>query len=221
MTTAIVPAYNEAERIGATVGALRSVPEVDEIVVVDDGSTDGTAEAADAAGATVLRLPSNRGKGGALEQGVKCAAGDVLVLLDADLGDTAAEAGALIRPVLDGAADMTIARFPVIPGRGGGVGLAVGMARKGVQRLTGKSIFAPLSGQRALRREVLQRVGGFERGFGAEVALTVDALRAGFRVLEVPVTMTHRVTGRDWPAVRHRARQFLAIARALWMRRRP
>ena len=78
----------------------------------------------------------------------------------------------------------------------------------------------PLSGQRALRREVWERIGGFEPGFGAEVALTIDAIRAGFRVVEVPTTMTHRVTGRDWAAKRHRARQLMAVARALWKRRK-
>lgn len=219
MISVVIPAHNEEARIGATVRALRGLPSIDEILVVDDGSADRTADCAEAAGGRVLRLPANRGKGTALNEGVRAARGDLLLLLDADLGETAAQAECLLAPVLAGEADMTIATFPVIPGRGGGFGLAVRLARWGIRRVTGREMAAPLSGQRAMRRAVWERVGGFAPGFGAETALTIDALCAGFRVVEVPTTMTHRVTGRDWRAVRHRARQFLAVARVLWARR--
>jgi len=220
MIAAIIPAYNEEARVSATVRALRGLALVDEILVVDDGSVDRTAHCAEEAGARVVRLEANRGKGAALNEGVKAARGDILLLLDADLGESAAQAECLLMPVLAGEADMTIATFPVIPGRGGGFGLVVRLARWGIRRATGREMAAPLSGQRALRRAVWERIAGFAPGFGAEVALTIDALHAGFRVVEVPTTMTHRVTGRDWKAVRHRARQFLAVAQALWTRRK-
>lgn len=220
MISAVIPAFNEAERIEKTLCALREVPDLEEILVVDDGSADRTATIADRAGATVLRLPENRGKGHALTIGAKAAHGDILLLLDADLQESAAEAVKLLAPVLSGEADMTIATFPVIPGAGGGVGLVVRLARFGIRRITGRTMIAPLSGQRALRRAVLDRTEGFAGGFGAEVGLTIDALCAGFRVLEVPTEMTHRITGRDIGAALHRARQFLAVLRALWARRR-
>jgi glycosyltransferase involved in cell wall biosynthesis len=219
MISVIVPAYNEAVRIGDTVRALAAIPSVDEVIVVDDGSTDSTAIEADNAGATVIRTPENRGKGAALDTGVEAARGSIIALLDADLGSTASEAACLFDPVLDGTADMAIATFPVIPGKGGGFGFVVRLARWGIRRATGQTMAAPLSGQRALRREVWQKAGGADPGFGAEVGLTIDALCAGFSVVEVPTTMTHRVTGRDWAAIRHRARQFFAVARALWRRR--
>jgi glycosyltransferase involved in cell wall biosynthesis len=219
MISVVIPAYNEADRIGETVAAIASLPRVNEVIVVDDGSTDDTAPRADAAGATVIRTAENRGKGAALVTGIEAAEGDVLALLDADLGATAAEAACLIEPVVAGEADMTIATFPVIPGRGGGFGFVVKLARWGIARATGREMAAPLSGQRVMRREVWRMVGGMDPGFGAETAFTIDALCAGFRVLEVPTTMTHRVTGRDAAAVRHRARQFLAVAAALWRRR--
>ena len=150
-----------------------------------------------------------------MNAGIRASEGRILLLLDADLGRSACEVDKLLFPVLADEADMTIASFPIIPGAGGGFGLAVGLARRGILRLTGQKLDSPLSGQRGLRREVLERVGGIAPGFGAEVALTIDAIRAGFRVMEVPTTMTHRVTGRDWKGIRHRARQFRDIARAL------
>lgn len=220
MISVIVPSHNEADRVGATIRALWDISDRLEVVVVDDGSTDSTMEAARAAGARVIRLPENRGKGAALQAGVIDSSGDVLVLLDADLGESAAQAKRLIAPVLADEADMTIATFPVIPGKGGGFGLVVTLARWGIRRATRLEMAAPLSGQRALRRAVWQGVGGFAPGFCAEVALTIDAVCAGYRVMEVPTTMTHRVTGRDWRAIAHRARQFVAVARALWARRK-
>jgi glycosyltransferase involved in cell wall biosynthesis len=219
MISAIVPAYNEAERIAGTIAGILTIPNVDEILVVDDGSDDDTALVADEAGATVIRLSSNGGKGAALNLGANAAAGEVLLLLDADLGRCAGQAAILLEPIQSGQADMAIASFPVIPGKGGGMGIVVRFARLGIRRATGLEVSTPLSGQRALRREVWAKIGGFENGFGAEVALTIDAVRAGFRVVEVPTTMTHRVTGRDWKARKHRFKQLAAVARALWKRR--
>jgi glycosyltransferase involved in cell wall biosynthesis len=219
MISVVIPAYNEDDRVGATVRAVLAIPGVAELIVVNDGSSDDTAACAEQAGARVLSLPGKRGKGAALNAGVEAATGDILLVLDADLGDSASQAECLPGPVVADEADMTVATFPVIPGKGGGMGLVVKLARWGIRRSTGREMVAPLSGQRALRREVWEKVGGFAEGFGAEVALTIDALCAGFRVTEMPTTMTHRVTGRDWKAVQHRARQFNAVARALWQRR--
>ena len=219
MVSAVIPARNEEERIAATVAAVMGIAELDEIIVVDDGSYDETAARAEAAGADVLKLPQNRGKGGAMNAGARAASGDVLLFVDADLGASASEADKLLAPILANDADMSVAQFPINPGRGGGFGLAVGLARTGIEKLTGRTMVAPLSGQRALRKSVWERVGGVAPGFGAEVALTIDALRAGFRVVEIPTSMSHRVTARDWRGVRHRARQFLHIARALAQRR--
>lgn len=217
--TAIIPAYNEEARIAVTILALRTVSGLDQIIVVDDGSTDSTAAAAESAGADVLVLERNLGKGGAMNAGARAAAGDVLLFLDADLGGTAAEAGKLLEPVLNGDADMTIAQFHSGTEKGGGFGLAVGLARIGIRFFTGRKMRSPLSGQRALRKEVWEKVGGIAPGFGAEVALTIDTVKCGFRVVEVAVEMTHRVTRRDWNGIRHRARQFADIAKSLIGRR--
>ena len=216
MISVIIPAYNEAERIAATLQAIRALPEISEIVVVDDGSTDDTAGCAEAAGADVVLRQANGGKGAALQAGFDMTSGDILLLLDADLGETAVEAGKLIAPLLANEAAMSIATFPVIPGKGGGVGLVVQLSRWGIRKLTGRTMQAPLSGQRAVQREVITNGGGFASGWGVEVALTVRALQQGYRLVEVPTEMTHRVTGRTWGAILHRAKQFTAAARVLW-----
>jgi glycosyltransferase involved in cell wall biosynthesis len=215
--TAIVPAWREADGVAATVAALRRV--VADVVVVDDGSPDATAARAAAAGARVVRSVRRRGKAAAVALGVSATAASVLLLIDADLGATAAEAERLLAPVLAGRADMTVARLPP-SGRRGGRGFAVGLARAALRRLAGVELRAPLSGQRALRREVWQVFRG-ARGFGLEVGLTLDALRAGYRVLEVPTAMAHRVGGLDVAASLHRAVQMGDIActllqRVLW-----
>ncbi|MCC6443022.1 MAG: glycosyltransferase family 2 protein [Armatimonadetes bacterium] len=216
----LIPAYNEADRIAATVRAARSLPGAASILVIDDGSTDATAQAAQAAGAAVLRLPANRGKGAALNCGLEAADAPILLLLDADLGDSAREAARLLAPIRAGEADMTVATFPHAPHRGG-FGLVVRLARWGIHRRTGLWMEAPLSGQRALRREVMAAVGCFEERFGVEVALTLDAARKGFHIQEVETAMSHRLTGRSWRGLTHRARQFRDVARALARRWTP
>jgi len=210
LATAVIPAWNEAGRIGATVRALRSVPEVGDILVVDDGSTDATAAEAAGAGARVLRLPRRRGKAAAVRRGLEAVGSPVILLLDADLGDSAAHAGALLAPVLAGEADMTVGRLPP-SGRGGGFGLVVGTARWALRRLAGVGLDQPLSGQRALRRDALAAVRTWGWGFGLELALSLQVLRAGFAVREVDTAFAHRVTGFAWRHLLHRARQLAHV----------
>lgn len=215
--SAIIPAFNEERRVGETVRALRGAGVAEEIIVVDDGSSDLTGMVASSAGAHVVRLPANRGKGEALNRGSALARGGILLFLDADLGATASEAARLVDTVREGGADMAVAVLPRTRHRGG-FGLAVGLARLGVRALTGLRLEAPLSGQRAVRRDVFAAVGRCAGGFGAEVGLTVDAARAGFRIAEVSTVMAHRRTGRDVAGFVHRGRQFFAIARVLVQR---
>jgi len=212
----LIPAYNEAERIGDTVTAALSVPGVTRVVVIDDSSSDTTAEAAEAAGAKVIRLWNNVGKGAALEAGaMRIENADVILLLDGDLGETATQASLLLGPILDGAADMTVASFPRPAGKAG-FGLVKGMARWGIRSMgKGFQADAPLSGQRALTNTAFARVRPFATGYGVEVALTIRALRADMRVVEVPTTMTHAATGRDVRGFVHRGRQFIHVAIAL------
>jgi hypothetical protein len=225
---ALVPAKDEADRVGATVRALRQLPQVAEVLVVSDGSTDATADRALEAGAHCLDLPRTLGKGGALNAGLAALMGRVaerlspepaaLLLADADLAETAARLDRLLGPVLTGEADLAIADLPAQQGAGG-FGVAMGLARRGMARATGRTMAEPLSGQRAVRWEALPALIPFAPGFGVEVAMTIDALRAGLRVVEVEVDLHHNATGKDLSGLLHRARQARAITRELSRRR--
>lgn len=214
---ALVPAHNEAGRISATVTATASVAGIDRVVVIDDGSGDDTASLARAAGAEVIALPRNRGKGAALQAGLDAIRtdADIVVLLDADLGPSAGEATALLEPIVAGDADMTIAILPT-PAGSGGFGLVKGLARLGIARLAdGFQARSPLSGQRALNARAMKAAARFAHGYGAEVALTIRVVRAGLRVAEVPAPMTHAATGKDVAGFLHRGRQFADVLAAL------
>jgi glycosyltransferase involved in cell wall biosynthesis len=225
----IIPAKNEQARVPATVAGASSLPGVDLVLVVDDGSTDATAPAALDAGAIVVRHARNRGKGAAMQSGAQAVdeldrkeldapTSRVLLFLDADLEDTAAKAAPLIEPVLEGSADMTIATLPPQRSPGGGHGLVVRLATAGIERATGWTATQPLSGQRCLTRAAFLAALPLAHGFGVEVGLSIDLLRRGYRIREVEVPFHHRVTGADWRSQVHRGRQWLDVARALLWR---
>ena len=221
---ALIPAFNEAERIAITLASLTARPEVTDIVVMNDGSTDGTPDLARSAGATLVLTGKNGGKGAALGAAYAAARerAEIFLLLDADLGASAGEAVKLLPPIFSNQADMTIGMLPPDPdfaatGQSGGMGLVVRLARWGIERRTQRTFQQPLSGQRAVRREVLESLGGrFAPGFGVEVDLTVRALKHGFRVLEVETDFRHKVTGGDWASLQHRARQLRDVGRIVF-----
>jgi glycosyltransferase involved in cell wall biosynthesis len=225
----VIPARNESDRIRATVAGAAGLPGVDLVVVVDDGSTDGTGALAEDAGAMVVRHDRCRGKAAAMETGAEAvrllerASGRSsprhLLFLDGDLGTTAGEAAPLAGPVLAGDADMTIAVFTDRVKRGGH-GLVVGLSGAGIERATGWRPAQPLNGQRCLTRAAFEAARPLAPGFGVETALTIDLLRLGMRVTEVEVPLAHRATGTDWRAQLHRARQLADVARALAARGR-
>jgi glycosyltransferase involved in cell wall biosynthesis len=211
---AVVPSYEEEFVVGDTVRSLRAIEEVDTVLVIDDGSSDRTADAAVDAGARMVVNSPNLGKGSSLNRVLPNLDFDVLLLIDGDIGNSATEARALLKPVLSGEADLAIAAFPS-PELKGGFGLAQGLARLGIERLGERKMTSPLSGQRALTREVYSGTSPFEAGFGVEVGMTVDALSSGFRVVEVATEMSHNETGRDIPGFIHRGIQFADITRVL------
>jgi len=223
----VIPARNEADRIRATVTGAAGLPGVDLVLVVDDGSRDGTAAVAEEAGASVVRHSRSRGKAAAMESGAEAVRlletrdsrshPRHLLFLDGDLGQTAAGAAPLAEPVRAGEADMTIAVFATRV-RQGGHGLVVALSGAGIERATGWRPAQPLNGQRCLTRAAFEAARPLAPGFGAETALTIDLLRRGMRVREVEVPLAHRATGTDWRAQVHRARQFADVARALAVR---
>lgn len=200
----LVAARDEEARIGDTVAALRRRFPDAVVVVADDGSRDGTAAAAEHAGAHVLRLP-HRGKGQALTLAERVAPPGTLLLCDADLrGD--------LGPLLDAGGDLRVAAFAVR--RGGGFGVAKRAARELIRRASGFEPREPLSGQRVVGPAARERIFPLAAGFGCESAMTADAVRAGLRVVEVELPLEHRATGRDLRGFLHRGRQLRDIALA-------
>lgn len=216
---AVVPAKDEIASIADTLRALIGLEHVGAVVVVDDGSVDATADAArKVEGVEVIVHDRNQGKAAAMMTGAARAAELApqapVLFADADLGSSAGSLGVLLPPVLTGAMDMTIAILPPQEGAGG-LGVVVKTAREGIKRLAGWSPEQPLSGQRCVSRASLDAAMPLAPGWGVEVGLTVDVLRAGGRVMEIPCPLTHRPTGNDLAGQMHRAKQLADVTRAL------
>ena len=197
--TILVAARNEAERIAETIAMLHRDFPVAEVVVIDGASEDDTAGVAEEAGAVVLRL-QRRGKGEALSAGERAAAPGPLLLVDADLrGD--------VRPLLGRDSDLAVAAFSCRIGGGFGIAKAVGRALVRVR--TGRELAEPLSGQRFMSERARAAVFPLAPGFGCEVRMTIDTLRAGLVVEEVELDLDHRATMRDRRGFLHRGRQLV------------
>jgi len=168
--TAIIPAYNEATRLRNVLDVIRTSGLIDEMLVVDDGSTDNTAEVAESLGVRVVRLPENRGKGTAMRSGAIAARGDILLFLDADLrGLTPDQVDALVAPVRSDQAEMTIGIF-----RGGRATTDMAQA-----------ISPNISGQRCLYRDFFLSAPLIDGSrSGVEIALTIHA-RANKLAIEI------------------------------------
>lgn len=156
---AVIPAYNEANRIGVVLTALANTAEVSEVIVVSDGSTDGThAVASRYPKVTAVQLERNQGKGGAMRVGALRTDADVIVFFDADLvGLTPEHVSSLLAPVITGEVTM-----------------AMGIFKGGRWATDIAQYFSPgITGQRAVRREVFLQIPGLEHvGYGIELAIT-------------------------------------------------
>src|SRR4051794_16782818 len=223
-TIVLVAAHNEADRLPATLAALGEAFPGARVVVADDGSTDASAAVARAGGAEVVSTGRDIGKGGAMSAAARAVLADaaapdppVAVVCDGDLGASAAQLGALADAVREGRGDLVVGSFARRVG--GGFGLALGFARWAIRRLAGLELQAPISGQRAMRGEVLAVVVPFAPRFGMEIGMTVDAARAGFRVVEVPLELEHRATGRTLRGFLHRFRQLVDFVLVTFDRR--
>jgi hypothetical protein len=223
----VIPAKDESRRIAATVRSARAIPNVDLVLVVDDGSEDNTQHVAREAGAVVVRHSHNRGKAAAMETGAAVVAmrdapdrpPRLLLFIDGDLGDTAVNTAPLVPPVLEGTADVSIALLPPQPGAGGR-GIVVGAARRAIMSMTGWTPTQPLSGMRCLTREAFEAATPLARGWGVETGMTIDLLRKGFVAVEVPCDLKHRPSGSDLRGQMHRAAQYRDVQLAVAARRR-
>jgi glycosyltransferase involved in cell wall biosynthesis len=220
----IVAAHNEADRIGATLEALAAAFPGAQIVVADDASSDGTAEIALSRSAQVVGRRRARGKGANVTAAVETVLHranvphpPTFLLCDADLGASARELGGLVEAVEGGDCDLAVAAFR--DRVGGGFGIALRFARWAIERRCGYRAGAPVSGQRAMPAHVLQAVVPFASGYGMETGMTIDAVRAGYRLREIDLDLEHRATGRSLGGFLHRARQLFDFGRAYASRR--
>lgn len=167
---AVIPAWNEAATIGAVVDAARRASTVDEVIVVDNASTDATVTVAERAGARVVRQPVP-GKGQTMSAGVQASEADVVVFLDADLlGLSAAHVDALVQPLLDDRADMACGLFDRGP----------------VSNVVYCHALPVLTGQRAIRRELFEALDPVDvRGYKVEAALNSLVAQRKLRRLDL------------------------------------
>jgi len=209
-----IPAYNESDVIEYTIEGLKKIDVIDKIVVIDDGSTDNTAEIAEKAGAVVISLKENRGKGYAMKKALEHIDCDIIGFVDGDVGLSSSEIGKLIEPVINDEVDFTIAQFPKAEKNTnvkGGFGLVKKLAKKGVYYYTGKEIETSLSGQRVYKRKVVDSMKYIPTNYGIEIAMTIQAINNGFSFKEIPVNMKHRYTDRSLKGFKHRGKQFVQI----------
>ena len=223
-TIVIVSAYNEADRLGDTLAAVgRAFPGA-QVLVADDGSKDETPHVALQAGAELVRSPRTIGKGGATTAAVERVLArahepdpPLFVFCDGDLGETAEQLPELARLARDDECDIAMGTFARRVG--GGLGMAVNFSRWASRTLGGLELTTPLSGQRAIRGEVLPALLPFAPRFGMETGMNIDAGRAGFRVVEVELDLAHRATGKTLRGFIHRGRQLKDMSAAYLARR--
>ncbi|MGH3135640.1 MAG: glycosyltransferase family 2 protein [Gaiellaceae bacterium] len=199
---AIVPAWNESGAIGGVVDEITELDDSIDVVVIDDCSTDDTADVAESHGATVLRLPFNVGIGGAVQTGIRYARDEgyeVAVRLDGDGQHAASEIPKILAPVEAGDADLVIGSRFVDPG---GVyrppfarRIGIGVFARLVSLLGGQRVTDTTSGFVALDRAGIELFATQFPHDYPEVEATLVALRSGLRVTQVQVDMRERTTG--------------------------
>jgi glycosyltransferase involved in cell wall biosynthesis len=207
----VIPAYNEQDAIGALVQGVREhVPNLKEVIVVDDGSTDDTAELAEKAGATVVRSPYNKGNGAAVKAGIRRATSDILVLMDGDGQHSPRDIVRLLEPFEQGH-DMVVGARTSGSQAGVHRALANWLYNTLASYIAGHKIPDLTSGFRAIRRDVARRfLYLLPNTFSYPSTITLALFRAGYSVFYVPVDVAKRA-GRSKISYLRDGTRFLVI----------
>jgi hypothetical protein len=206
----IIPAYNESDCILQTLGSLKAIECIKEIIVVDDGSTDSTYRLLKPLESIILlHNEYNKGKGNAVKHALSHVTNRYVALLDADTCESALEVYKLIEHIDPRKKSIIIGRLPA-PGKKGGFGIVKGLSCSSFKALTSRRVDSLLSGQRIIPLDLLKSIE-LPDGFALEFKITLEAVRKGYEVIEVPVDIRHRETGRNISGFIHRGKQCLDI----------
>ncbi len=214
----VIPAYNEERLLPITLTNLVGRSWINEIIVVDDGSTDKTIQEVKKFDVQLIRLTENVGKSKALHHGTQLTKSELVMFLDADLTYTAYEAERMLHYLMVKELDCVIAALPCQKRKG--FGFMKRRAQKLIFSRTGRWLSAPLSGQRILKKQWIDKIfAGEYVGFGVEMAMTIDLIKAGAKVEELEVPFYHRSTGKDVKGFVHRFKQWKDMEKTLWRMR--
>jgi glycosyltransferase involved in cell wall biosynthesis len=192
----VIPAMNEAEAIAAVVSSLRTAARWREILVVDDGSTDGTGEAAKAAGACVVRHPYNKGNGAAVKTGIREATGEFVLIVDADGQHAPCDAARIVSKL--GEYDLVVGARSAATQANHGRRVGNAVLNRLATYLTGRPIPDLTSGFRGARRDCLREfIHLLPNGFSTPTTTTLAFLRAGYNVTFEPIEARPRVGRRS------------------------
>lgn len=190
-TSVVIPAFNEAAGIAGVVEAVRRSGPWHEILVIDDGSSDGTGSLARAAGARVVRHPYNKGLGAAIKRGIRTAAGTYMLIMDGDGQHRPEDARRLVSRL--GEYDLVVGARPAATQATPGRRLGNAMLNDLASRLTAHPVADLTSGFRAARTELLREfVHMLPNGFSSAATITLAAIKAGYSVAFEPTAARRR-----------------------------
>ncbi len=217
IVTIIIPVYNESDNIGMVLKDIKNKCNFKyEILVIDDGSTDGTSEIAENNGARVIRFKENKGKGEALREGIKCATGACIVFIDGDGQDDPGDIAELIKPIYNGGADFVNgSRFlgvfekESITKRNYYLTLSV---NKMVSFMFGHNVTDIFAGFRAFKKLSIENIKFESKEYEIETEMLIKSIIFKLNIVEVPVKRSKRYTGTTkLKIIRHGSRIMIAV----------